>query len=345
MAANFTNRRDFAMQSWRASGQKDAPLQAEVFVGDGFCAAEAASITHVFMTANALLRRDRFRWRYISDTGGLVEGDSGLLVRAEPAIDDHGYSDVMFVVGGKSGMQRNWLPRARSVSRTGRVVVLLSEAATTYIKTAKNPPGRVTTHWFDAANLIETGYYPNLTTKIAETSSGIITAAGRGATAEIVIGQIASHLSSEDVAELSSRLLLPIIRKSDADQPRTRADNPALFDARVTAAIRLMEDTIAEPLSMTELTAKIGVSARHLERVFGNVFGQSPARFYKTLRTKRARAMIEETLLPLADIAIATGFGSTSTMSQSVRDTYGVTPSKMRQRRRIELNTANHTSQ
>jgi len=49
--------------------------------------------------------------------------------------------------------------------------------------------------------------------------------------------------------------------------------------------------------------------------------------------------MIEDTLMPLIDIAVATGFGSVNTLSKAVKDEYGVTPSKMRARRKIKLLT------
>ena len=113
--------------------------------------------------------------------------------------------------------------------------------------------------------------------------------------------------------------------------------NASLFDARVTQAIKLMEESISEPLSMAELTAKAGLSTRHLERVFRKVFDETPARFYKRLRARRARAMIEETLLPLMEIAIATGFGSPDTLAKAVREEYGMTPSKMRARRKVGM--------
>ena len=47
--------------------------------------------------------------------------------------------------------------------------------------------------------------------------------------------------------------------------------------------------------------------------------------------------MIEETLMPMLEIAVATGFGSSDTLARAVREEYGVTPSKMRARKKINL--------
>ena len=98
-----------------------------------------------------------------------------------------------------------------------------------------------------------------------------------------------------------------------------------------------MEETIADPISMADLTDQLGLSTRSLERTFRKVFDDTPARFYKQLRTKRARNMIEETLLPIVDVAVATGFGSVDTMSKAVREEYGLSPAKMRARTKIKL--------
>ncbi|MEP3346346.1 MAG: helix-turn-helix domain-containing protein [Litoreibacter sp.] len=311
----------------------------EVFVGKRFSELELAAITHTLNEANDILARDCFSWRFVSGIPGLVTGAAGTMVRAEPAIADHGFSDVMIVIGGRQSEKPAWLSRARAMKRKGKLTVLLSDAATAYIKAVKAPSARVTTHWRDISALEESGYYPNLTTRFSENSDGIITAAGAGATAELVIGLIAPQLQASQIAELGNQLLLHTIRKSDAEQPKDIADNQGLFDVHVTQAIRLMEETLADPMPMAELTARVGLSTRHLERVFRRVFNDSPARFYKKLRAKRARTMIEDTLMPMIDIAVATGFGSVNTLSKAVRDEYGITPSKMRTRRKISLLT------
>ncbi|WP_299554425.1 helix-turn-helix domain-containing protein [uncultured Tateyamaria sp.] len=329
------NRFDVAAEITNA----DISRNIEIYVSKGFSGLELSSVTHVLATANTLLGRALFSWRFSTDAPGFVTSDQGALVRGEPSVGDHRLADMMVVVGGRNAAKGTWLPRIRAMQRKARTVVLLSDAATGYIKATKAPAGRVTTHWRDITPLVETGYHPKLTTHLSENSDGIITAAGAGATLELMVGLIAPHLTSPQVAELGNHLLLQTIRKSDAEQPKSIADNEGLFDARLTEVIRLMEDTVNEPLSMDEITARIGVSTRHLERVFRTVFNDTPARFYKRLRVKRARTMIEESLLPMIDIAVAAGFGSCTTMTKAVKAEYGLTPSKMRERKNVQLLT------
>jgi transcriptional regulator GlxA family with amidase domain len=309
----------------------------EFLLSKGFNALELASATGVLATANDILGCDAFNWRFVSHTPGLLSGATGIIVRAEPAVYDHGYSDLMIVVGGKIPWSPDIRKRARSMQKLGRPVVLLSDAATAYIRGTKRPSGNVTTHWRDVPALAEAGHHPNLTTRFSEYSDGIITAAGGGATAELIIGLIAPLLDGADVAELGNRLLLHTIRKSTAEQPQNLTDNEGLFGTHVTLAIRQMEQSIADPLSIADLASAVSVSPRHLERVFRGTFNETPARFYKRLRTKRARVMIEETVLPIVEIAAATGFQSSTALAKAIREEFGLTPSRMRVRTTIEL--------
>ncbi|QUJ76700.1 hypothetical protein KDD17_01125 [Sulfitobacter albidus] len=72
----------------------------ELFVQRRFNAVEMSGITHTLSIANDVVGAPRFATRIISDMPGLVQGIGDVLVRAAPAIDDHGFGDVMVVLGG-----------------------------------------------------------------------------------------------------------------------------------------------------------------------------------------------------------------------------------------------------
>jgi transcriptional regulator GlxA family with amidase domain len=312
-------------------------LRFELFVVAGFSGFELSAITHTLSVANAILDEERFTWRFVSSTPGIVSGTEGIMVRAEPAIDNYGFSDLMIVVGGRRLATAAWMKRARAMQRLARPVVLLSDAATTFITSTKAPKGQVTTHWRDAGLVNEARFHPELTSRMAENSDGIITCAGEGGTAEIVIGLISEQLDTPVIVELANRLLLPQVRKSDAEQPKDISGNEALFGAKVMDVIKLMEGALADPLPIPALAKMVGISPRQTERLFRAAFDETPARFYKRLRAKQARAMIEETLIPIIDVAVATGFGSVDTLAKAIKEEYGVTPSKMRARQKVEL--------
>ncbi len=311
----------------------ESQIQFEIYVGRGFCEHETSAIARTLQCANTIIGEAVFKWRFVSETPGLVNGALGMIVRAEPVVKDHSLPNIFCVVGGRSGRDAAWFARMRQMTRLSRTCVLLSDAATAYIQRTKSPRGKVTTHWRDAVSLTETSDHPNLTNHLSERSGSVITCAGSGATEEIVISLLADHMSTMDLAELGNRLLLPVVRKGYADQPKDITSLPALSDVRMKSVVVAMEETLESPLNICDLSSQIGVSTRHLERMFKNVFNQTPARFYKQLRTKRARTLVEETQMAMVEIAIATGFGSSSSLNEAIKQEYGMTATKLRARR------------
>jgi len=305
-------------------------LNAEIFVQPGFSHLELASVLSVLQAANDVRKRDQFTWQVTSDRPGLLSGSGEMLVRAEPAIGDQYLKHVMFVIGGQNCNSAGWLPRLRAMQRTKRPVMLFSDAATEYIKATAPQRGPVTTHWRDIDILNETGSYQTLTTHLAENNDGVFTTAGQGYALEAVIGFLSSLLGPQDSAEIAGMLILEDIRGFQRDQPKGISDNPNFFEKRLQRAIAVMEETIENPLKVSDLASQVGVSTRQLERLFMVSLNISPARFYKQIRLKRAHTLISDTRMPLIDVAIVCGFSTTSSLSQAYRQEYGQTPNQAR---------------
>ncbi|MFB9148257.1 GlxA family transcriptional regulator [Roseovarius ramblicola] len=302
----------------------------EIFVQREFCDLELTSVIHTLQTANMVHDAPYFGWRVISDRPGLVQGDGVCLVRAEPVIADHCMADVLIVIASKSADPAVWMARLRSMRRLGRPVILLADAATAFIARTQIETGAVTTHWADAAILRETRDQPRLTGTLSEFSNGIITAAGRAATAELLIGLLARELPVSEITEIGRHLLLPSIRTSSSTQPFAPEAFHKFYDKTVADVLTIMEDNLSDPLSIARIANQVDTSQRCLERRFRAAFGTSPGQYYRKLRAGRAHHLIQSTRLPLVDIAAATGFGSSSTLATAFRKTYGITPSEFR---------------
>ncbi len=302
----------------------------ELFVQNGFCDMELASVITTLRYANELRARDQFHWRFVSDQPGLINSAGGVSVRADPAIPDYEMADIMVVIGAKGGNAAPWLRRVRSMRRDGLPVVLLSDAASCFIRETPKIGGPVTTHWRDAVLLAESGDYPQLTTQFAASHAGITTAAGGGATAELILGVIAKILPAHEIAELCNLLLIAELRPPEHQQPRSTAENSQRLNPKILQVMHMMEENIAEPVALVDLAEEIHLSGRQLERLFNTELGTSPARFYKSLRAKRARSLLRDTRMSILDVAIATGFSSTSAMSKALRSHFGMTSSTIR---------------
>jgi transcriptional regulator GlxA family with amidase domain len=94
----------------------------------------------------------------------------------------------------------------------------------------------------------------------------------------------------------------------------------------VQKAVSFMEAAIEEPVPLTELTRRTGVSQRQLERLCKRYLGATPAQYYVQLRLERARRMLRQTDMSVAEVAIACGFVSLSHFAKVYRRHYGLSP-------------------
>lgn len=305
-------------------------VSVEIFIQKNFSEIEAASITSTLAVANKVGKLFQFRWRFVSDTPGLVEGEGGFLARSEPSVFDHNLPDLLIVVGGHNASPNGWMARKRAMQRIGRTTVLLSGSATAYIRATHSCERDFTTHWRDVLILSEEGFYPSLSTRYVESSDGVITSAGSNYTSELVISILASYLSRKELAEIASQLMIRTVRNRTAEQPKGVSFIKNAFCPTVSQAIRLMEQNISEPLSIKEISLQLKASIRQIERSFNAQLNMSPSRFYKRLRTQNAHLLLTETEIPLIEVALSAGFSSVSGLSNAVRTEYGVTPTQAR---------------
>ena len=103
------------------------------------------------------------------------------------------------------------------------------------------------------------------------------------------------------------------------------ADHSVVRDTISHASAHLSED-----LSTAALSARAGVSERHLDRLFVQEVGVTPGRFVRRIRTEAAAHLLTGTDLPIAAIATKCGFRSAETLRLAFMATYGVSPSQYR---------------
>ncbi|MEH2513527.1 AraC family transcriptional regulator of adaptative response/methylated-DNA-[protein]-cysteine methyltransferase [Nitrobacteraceae bacterium AZCC 1564] len=103
----------------------------------------------------------------------------------------------------------------------------------------------------------------------------------------------------------------------------------------VACALKLIDGGALDDGSVAALADRLGVSSRHLARLFERHIGASPQQVAKTRRVQRAKRLIDETNEPLAQIAYRAGFGSVRRFNATFRELYGRSPSSIRPRRKV----------
>jgi AraC family transcriptional regulator of adaptative response / DNA-3-methyladenine glycosylase II len=93
--------------------------------------------------------------------------------------------------------------------------------------------------------------------------------------------------------------------------------------ALVSRALEAIDAGALNEGSLEDLSARIGVTARHLRRLFDEHLGAAPLAVAQTRRLLFAKQLIEESALPLTQIAYAAGFGSVRRFNEAVSSAYG----------------------
>jgi len=115
-------------------------------------------------------------------------------------------------------------------------------------------------------------------------------------------------------------------------RPEAAPGTPAWLGtaAVVRRALRLIHEGALDEDSVEALAGRLGIGARHLLRLFGRHVGASPIAVAQTRRLHFAVCLLAETNLPITQIAMAAGFGSSRRFNDAFRHTYGRAPRELR---------------
>ncbi|WP_335937939.1 AlkA N-terminal domain-containing protein [Streptomyces sp. PTD5-9] len=117
-------------------------------------------------------------------------------------------------------------------------------------------------------------------------------------------------------------------------RPDTSPGSPE-WNARadsVARAMRLIRDGVVDREGVPGLAARLGYSARQIERQLLAELGAGPLALARAQRAQTARLLIETTALPLAEVAFAAGFSSIRTFNDTVREVFALAPGELRAR-------------
>lgn len=119
-------------------------------------------------------------------------------------------------------------------------------------------------------------------------------------------------------------------------RPEAAPGTPAWLgpSAVVRRALRLIQDGVLDESSVDALATRVGLGARHLTRLFTQHVGASPLAVAQTRRLHFAKRLLDDTQLPITQIALASGFGSLRRFNDAFQKTYRRAPREMRRTQR-----------
>lgn len=98
----------------------------------------------------------------------------------------------------------------------------------------------------------------------------------------------------------------------------------------VGRAMRLIGDGVVDREGVAGLAARLGYSARQVQRQLTTELGAGPVALARAQRAHTARVLLQTTALPVTEIAFASGFASVRQFNDTVRAVYAATPTQLR---------------
>jgi AraC family transcriptional regulator of adaptative response / DNA-3-methyladenine glycosylase II len=115
-------------------------------------------------------------------------------------------------------------------------------------------------------------------------------------------------------------------------RPEASPGTPAWLGTSVVVsrALRLIGEGVLDSSGVDALADRLGMTARHLRRLFLQHLGATPLEVAHTRRVHFAKKLLDETTLALNQVAFASGFGSVRRFNGQIRRTYARTPTELR---------------
>lgn len=300
---------------------------------DTFAMVPFVGVVEVMRLANRLSGEALYEWTCLSVTGESATACNEMPIEVKAKYTDAPSCDMLIVCGPHEPylfhdkQVFNWL---RKMNAPGRLIGAVDTGSYLLARAGLLKDYRCTLHWENIPGFVEE--FPQLVVsrELYEVDRERLTCAGGTAAMDMMLQVVRDHHGQELAAEIADVFIHSGIRHSKEPQRmdlcfRTGINHPAVLEA-----IELMEANLEQPLLASELADIVGVSKRQLERLFRRYLDITPSRHYLNLRLHRSQQLLQQTGLPVIDVAIACGFTSAGHFSQSFRALFQQSPREAR---------------
>ncbi|MEM9130891.1 MAG: helix-turn-helix domain-containing protein [Actinomycetota bacterium] len=302
-------------------------------------------------TADALGRGGpRYRLRVLALDATTITAESGLQLVTEPTgpgVDgDDDRFDTLILPGGDGSRDAANDPAvvAEVAALASRADRLATVCTGTFLAAAAGIVDgcRVATHWAWAQTLAQ--WYPDVhvdaeamhVCDALPDGRPVWSSAGVTAGIDLALAMV-EHDHDPEVAQTVGRWLVVHLRRPGS---QSQYAAPMWADPSPVPPIRqaqgLIQAAPADDHGLENLARRVGLSSRHLSRLFQAETGETPGRYVERVRVDLARQELETGNTDLGAVARLVGFGSSETLRRAFHRRLGVSPDDYRRRFRLE---------
>lgn len=322
----------------------DASHNVDVLLFRGVDLLDAVGPAEVFTMANhfASPKQPYYRLRYLAEDIGPLKTNSGPTVIADARLDlTTEPADTLLVPGGIRVEGTEVIPETnpaivawlRTHGGAARRLAAVCAGSHLLADAGLLDGHSATTHWATAERLAAD--HPEVTVTpdpIFLRSGRIWTSAGITAALDLAVALVADDHGEDLAREVARRLVMYVHRPGGQSQFSVPLSVPPSTRSDFAALRRWIGDHLGEDLSVTVLAGRLGVTPRHLTRVFKAEAGTTPGAYVEAVRVERSRWLLERSDRTIAAIARDAGFGSVEAFHRIFRNALGVTPGQYRAR-------------
>ncbi|GAA3579000.1 transcriptional regulator FtrA [Nonomuraea rosea] len=280
---------------------------------------------------------DRYVFDTCAEAPGPVPTLAGFDIAVAAGLGALGEADTVVV----PGWQRRSEPASpavldalRRAHRRGARIVAICSGAFLLAQAGLLDGRRATTHWRMAAELASRFPGVEVDADVLYVDHGdVATSAGTAAGIDLCLHLVRSDFGAAYAAQIARHMIMPPHR--EGGQLQYAATPPAGAGDLLAPLLEWAAEHVADPLSVEDLAAYAGVSARTLTRRFAGQLGTSPGQWLLAQRIAAARALLEETDLPVETIAARVGLSSAVNLRRRFHDALRTTPAAYRRAFRL----------
>lgn len=299
---------------------------------DGMVAFDLTAPAQAFALAAAPSGNPHYRFSSCSPDGEPVRTTSGFAVVPEAGLGALRFADTV-VVPGYAGIlappPEQALAALRAAARRGARLMSVCTGAFALAHAGLLDGRRATTHWAWAPELARR--FPAVDVAPAELyvdAGQVLTSAGLSAGIDLSLHVIRTDFGAATGDRVARHMVAPPHR--DGGQAQFFAASAEGDGGTLEATRRWALERLDEPLDVAAMAAHATVSSRTFARRFREETGTTPLQWLLGRRVLEARRLLEETDLPVEEVAWRVGFGTAASLRDHFRRATATTPSAYR---------------
>lgn len=279
--------------------------------------------------ANLAAERELYRWHVAAEGGVEQRCSNGTVTRADMGLKD--MPDAMLIVVAGLNAKRHATPAIKTYlrrhERLGSGIIGAICCGAYVLAEAGMLDGRsCALHWGYHDAFMEDHPAVDLDPSVFVKDGRYVSSSGGTAATDLMLRLIEDAHGAEISRQTAERLVYTSVRAEGEGQRYSANSRIGIRNARLAKAVEIIEGELDEPMRTADVAARVGLSPRQLERLFGRYLNCSPKKYRMEMRLNRARELLRQTEMSVINVALACGFTSPSHFSKCYRTRFGSTP-------------------